>query len=523
MPTEFTPTAEQAHAVELFRTGENLAIQAGAGTGKTSTLKLLAAAAAGGRGQYVAFNKAIVTDASASMPANVHCATAHSLAYKGFGNRYGRRLRNSRRMRSNDIAKFLRIDPLVVAYGEQRKPMAAGYLAGQVMTAITNFCQSADLDPNARHLPYIDGIDVPTAKGERTYDNNNMVRNHLVDALRRAWADLLDPNGQLPYKHDHYLKGWHLSGPRIDADFILFDEAQDANPVLIDIVRRQEHAQQVFVGDSQQQIYEFTGAVNALDRIAEGGGQVAYLSQSFRFGPKVANVANGLLGRLSSPLHLVGAGPASIVGPVSNPDCFLTRTNARAVREVLATQATDGKAHLVGGGAQVAGFARAASDLKAGRWTSHPDLACFSDWGQVQDYVENDPQGSELKLLVGLVDEFTPETIIEALDHMVPEKDADVVVSTAHKSKGREWAAVKLADDFFAPREGEDDVAASELRLMYVACTRAKLALDVTLCPQALAAPEPAQPSIPSLMAELVADLDDAKAMTLRYTTRATQ
>ena len=53
---------------------------------------------------------------------------------------------------------------------------------------------------------------------------------------------------------------------------MLFDEAQDANPVIAAIVAAQEHAQLVYVGDSQQQIYEFTGARNAIENIkAERG------------------------------------------------------------------------------------------------------------------------------------------------------------------------------------------------------------------------------------------------------------
>ena len=41
--TAFAPTEEQQQAVDLFATGDNLIIKAGAGSGKTSTLRLLAA------------------------------------------------------------------------------------------------------------------------------------------------------------------------------------------------------------------------------------------------------------------------------------------------------------------------------------------------------------------------------------------------------------------------------------------------------------------------------------------------
>src|SRR4051812_20126422 len=74
---DFAPTGEQQAALDLFATGESMVIEAKAGTGKTSTLKLLGASTPK-RGQYIAFNKAIVEEASAKFPANVACNTAHS-------------------------------------------------------------------------------------------------------------------------------------------------------------------------------------------------------------------------------------------------------------------------------------------------------------------------------------------------------------------------------------------------------------------------------------------------------------
>lgn len=52
------PVPEQERAVELFLAGGNLRIDAYAGTGKTTTLRLLAAGKPG-RGLYLAFNRAI--------------------------------------------------------------------------------------------------------------------------------------------------------------------------------------------------------------------------------------------------------------------------------------------------------------------------------------------------------------------------------------------------------------------------------------------------------------------------------
>jgi UvrD-like helicase family protein/AAA domain-containing protein len=464
----FAPTSEQTRALELFESGSSLAIEAGAGTGKTSTLLLLAQSTRR-RGQYVAFNKAIVTEAGEKMPGNVTCSTAHSLAFRAVGKRYAARLK-SPRMRSLDIAQHLRLTGTNV----DGKYIGAGYLGGLAMRAITRFCQTADRVPGPEHVPYVEGID-PIIDGRRTYANNEALRWLVAPALQRAWDDLMSESGRLPFRHDHYLKAWHLDGPRINADFILFDEAQDANPVMVAIVAAQTHAQLVWVGDSQQQIYSFTGAVNALENVPAEGR--TFLTQSFRFGPAVAEVANGILDRLEADLRLVGTESiASVVGPIAEPDAILCRTNATAVRTVLRLQSEGSTVSLVGGGDDVVRFAKAAEQLMNGGRTDHPELACFDDWREVQTYVEEDEQGSELRLLVSLVTEFGVETILDALDRTIRETDADVIVSTAHKAKGREWNAVQLAGDFPSPEK----IGPEELRLLYVAATRAKRELDIS-------------------------------------------
>ncbi|MFJ5105219.1 hypothetical protein [Streptomyces sp. NPDC088554] len=64
-----------------------------------------------------------------------------------------------------------------------------------------------------------------------------------------------------------------------------------------------------------------------------------------------------------------------------------------------------------------------------------------------------------------------------------------MTVSTAHKAKGREWARVKIADDFTPPPDSDqqDDTGCAlpgpiddgEARLAYVAVTRTRRCLDL--------------------------------------------
>lgn len=471
------PTAEQEQAISLYRTGDDLVIEAGAGTGKTSTLNLLAEDDPKATVQYIAFNKAIVAEAGEKFPRNVRANTAHSLAYRAIvaPNRALKARLNGNRQTAREVAEILGVKAVTI----NGVPQSREFIAARVLETVQRFCQSADLELDRRHAPYIDGIDEPTEDGKRTWKNNDELANNvLLPFARKAWADLQSPDGELRYGHDHYLKAWHLSGPRIDAEVILFDEAQDANPVIAAIVSAQKGAQRIFVGDSQQAIYEFTGAINALAGF--DADHRTFLSQSFRFGPAIAEVANTVLSLLDADLRLTGFDAIdSTVGIGEQDDAILCRTNAKAVEVVLELQAQDRKPHLVGDGEQIIAFARAAQDLQQGKRTKHPELACFPDWEAVKDYVANDSNGSDLKLNVSLVERFGAYPIIDALSGLYSEKQADVVVSTAHKAKGREWGSVRLADDFvLVNEETGEGPSAAELRLLYVAVTRAKVRLD---------------------------------------------
>lgn len=467
--SDFTPTDQQVQAVELFLDGGNLKVQALAGAGKTSTLKLMANAT-DARGRYISFNKAIATEAAAAFPDNVACSTAHSLAMRAVGRKYAHRL-NSNRMKPWDVASALDVDfPWAFDLDDGgTKELEPSRVASIVSATVASFCMSADREIGREHVPWQRGLDEP---GKRV--NNVALQDRVVRLARTMWKDLADPNGRFPFQHNHYLKLWALDGPVIDADFILFDEAQDANPLMLGIVEEQRHAQKIYVGDSNQQIYAWNGAVNAME-LAQADNE-AWLTESFRFGPEIAEAANLVLDRLDAPQMVVGSGAAGFVGHIDSPDVVLSRTNASVMGTALYEMARGRRVHVVGGVKDLVYFAEHAEKLQSGRKASHPDLACFDSWGEVQGYVESE-DGADLRMIVGLIDDFGARRLIGELRNTVDEAYADVVLSTAHKSKGREWPLVRLEPDF---PTGED-VGEEELRLLYVAATRAQTGLDVSL------------------------------------------
>ncbi|MFD4788289.1 UvrD-helicase domain-containing protein [Streptomyces sp. NPDC058459] len=277
---------------------------------------------------------------------------------------------------------------------------------------------------------------------------------------------------------------WALSEPRIPTDVVLLDEAQDTNDVLSAVLLAQEHAQRIAVGDSAQQIYSWRGANDALATFTrELGCPELTLSQSFRFGPEIAARANIWLQLIDAPLRLTGWTHAeSHVGLIEAPDAILCRTNAGAMGIVMEGLAAGRKVALVGGGSAIKQLAWAAEALQGGRPTDHPELMGFASWDDVRQYAFE--EDGSLEVLVKLIDEHGPDRIVAAADGLCSEQQAELVVSTAHRAKGREWPAVRIHGDFRAPKPDQKTgllvLPREEGRLAYVAVTRARERLDDT-------------------------------------------
>ncbi|WP_327408270.1 UvrD-helicase domain-containing protein [Streptomyces sp. NBC_01281] len=471
-----SPTDEQTAAVDAFKTGHHLVLQAGAGTGKTSTLNLLALGTQR-RGRYIAFNKDIARDAAARFPRTVLCRTAHATAYASVGHRFTHRLNSPRQPAWKSglalgITRAVRIGNHEVSHRT---------LSHTVLRTVTRYCQSSDRSLAQQHVPQLRGLGTAAEQAQ--------LCAVVLPFAVKAWNDLQNPDqGAVRFEHDHYLKLWALTEPTIDADFVLLDEAQDTNAVLEQVfVAQRSHAQLVMVGDSAQAIYGWRGARDVMTGFE---ATPLTLTRSFRFGPLLAEQANRWLELAGAPIRLTGTDSiATEVGKVASPDAVLCRTNIGAMREVMSLLAGGHRVALDRGGQALSALALAARDLKEGRRTSHPELVLFVSWGELQDYAAYDPAGSDLQPFVDLIDSHGPDAILAAVDELTDEKHADVVVSTAHKAKGREWSAVRIADDFPPPKDTDqhdaqgrpiaEPVNDADARLAYVAITRARRQLDL--------------------------------------------
>ncbi|RLK13296.1 UvrD-like helicase family protein [Micromonospora sp. M71_S20] len=478
------PTDEQATVIDAFVDGQSLVTVAVAGAGKTSTIRMSAEAAPTRRCLYVAYNKALADEAKTSMPRNVEARTAHSLAFRDVGYRYKHRL-DAPRLTARQSAEIMYAGGSIPATRVLNAPVDLGgvvlrpaALARTALATVNRYCESADPEIAAHHVPKVEGV-------------TGHARKALVDVVLPiadlAWSDLRHPSGKLRHVPDHYLKVWALGSPYIPADCILFDEAQDANPVLASVLTGQRGAQLVAVGDPCQQLYAWRGSIDAL---ATWPADVRLtLSQSFRFGPRIAARANQWLGLLNAETRVIGA-PwiESVIGPIEQPDAVLCRTNAGAMRETMEHLAAGSRVHLTGGGSEIRRLAEAAEKLIHGEPTDHPELAAFASWDEVCQYVAED-DGGDLAPAVKLINDYGPDAIMATCDRLTRRADdAQVVISTGHKSKGLQWPRVHIGDDFREPTPvpyptPESPRKAlvlrkSELMLAYVAVTRAQQQLD---------------------------------------------
>jgi hypothetical protein len=147
----FQPVAEQRLAVELFLAGGNLRIDAYAGTGKTTTLKMLADNKRSSA-LYLAFNRSIAFEARGRFPANVKCATTHSIAFRAVRRSLGYpEWKLTESLTPNLILQAFRL-PVEITFHSGVVLEQKSY-AAVLRDGLKLFLQSRDPAPSTSHVP----------------------------------------------------------------------------------------------------------------------------------------------------------------------------------------------------------------------------------------------------------------------------------------------------------------------------------------------------------------------------------
>lgn len=465
---KFDPTDEQEKARDAFMRGGSLKICAFAGAGKTSTLKLMANQREG-MGLYLAFNSKIARDAKADFPREVDCRTTHSLAARSVQGKHGfTRPKMFDPIGAMQLSSVLQLSKKRIDDAVTLTPPQQAFL---FLATVRRFCQSADPEIAAQHVmttPRLLGLK-PEARQE--------VSAWVFEEATKLWSRMTDRGDEMPLGHDGYLKLWALGRPSLHYDYVLMDEAQDTNPVVLGVLTDQT-TQMVYVGDKHQQIYEWRGAVNAMDLIETV--ETTSLTQSFRFGEGIARSANKILRTLGETLPLQGNPKReSRILEFGTPNAILARTNATVIAETLATIEQGQRPFILGGTKELRRLVGDVFNLQRGEPGSHPDFFGFKTWDEVVAFADSD-EGESLRPFVTLVQMNGPNRLWAAIiKSALDETEATTTVSTAHKAKGAEWDCVQLANDFLAEGQTPDEICEAEARLFYVAMTRAKTKLVV--------------------------------------------
>jgi len=127
------------------------------------------------------------------------------------------------------------------------------------------------------------------------------------------------------------------------------------------------------------------------------------------------------------------------------------RTNSGVLRAAAKAALARRRVHVVGGIEALAEDIRSALALYEGRKrdVKAESLRRFESWADLKNEAEDGDDVGLLRL-VEAIEKGEVRRSLMAIErqHVASEDRADVVVSTAHKAKGREWPVVTLWSDF---------------------------------------------------------------------------
>lgn len=481
-------TAEQEAIVQ---SEGNIRINAVAGSGKTSTL--IEYAAERNKQKYIlylAYNKSVKQEAMRRFSArglrHVSVETAHSLAFGHIVPRSRYTLKPSSYQASEIVDLF--------NLKTGTDPLDRYIFAAHVNRFMTYFCNSQA--SKVQELEYLSILGDTQARefAEKYYAEIEHCCRQMLKKMNEGSIEII---------HDFYLKKFQLGKPRMHYDIILFDEAQDASPAMLDIVLSQS-AHHVLVGDQHQQIYSWRHAINSLQK---SPAPEFRLSQSFRFSPEIADLAmfilswKKLLGPFT-PVKIEGKGRSD----KTTLKATLARSNIGLLYEAIRYMAYQNNVRGIyfEGNFHSYTYADEGASLydilhlynRKHKLIRNKLIAGMKSLEELETYVRK-TDDRQLGMMVEIVKEFgneIPEILTEIKNKLVQDNErhsAEMIFSTVHRCKGMEYDWVKLADDFMEYYKYEKLVKASdrseqsllrlqeEINLLYVAVTRTRNMLIV--------------------------------------------
>jgi hypothetical protein len=210
------------------------------------------------------------------------------------------------------------------------------------------------------------------------------------------------------------------------------------------------------------------------------------LTESFRFGSTFAALASRVLFLLGEQTPIRGQDSIRSI-MVEDPDvlppvdAILCRKNVTAVWQLAAGVEAGQKPAIRMSPGEIVAFADGADQLLSGNRAYRPAaFSLFENWKAVQSFSRSSA-GRDLLSIVRIVDELGTGYLRALAKRITPETKADYVISTVHRAKGLQGKRVKVTNDFrFKMMDGRLVLDEDEMRLLYVAITRAQHVMDVS-------------------------------------------
>ena len=497
------PTQEQIEINNVVNTRNNLVVQAGAGTGKSTTLRHIAQENPENF-LVLCFNSANATESNEhpDKPSNMYYSTIHSVAYKAVVDKAVRE-KLAPYLNYKDLPDNLFYDAgLVEAKDAKEERIVVSKLRKGVQDTITLYCRS-----DSENL-----LQFATEYFSRLFSASKVIvedeqlgsvieksvlltveqQTRLTNLTRAYWLNLIDTSTKLNITHDVYLKLFHLRKHKItdffdkatkrtvDIQVLCIDEAQDTNLVSKAIFDYSD-LKKVIVGDSMQQLYAWRGAGDMMDKYPHF--ETRKLSASFRFNNYIADLSNVVLARAKSGMRLEGYSTKTEIKTTA----ILCRTNSTVLNTILTAlrDNPEAKFKLNIDFKDLTSKLYHLNALWFNQVPKYPNRS-LKELTTKADLIEAMELNQEIVQLCGISQTLSNfGTLTEGIkciqNALVDnDKDATYTISTIHKSKGLEWDEVIIADDFLPCKDGDYDVKGmwenhEQLCLLYVAITRAKV------------------------------------------------
>ncbi len=482
------PTAEQSAIIHAATQPQSLMVNALAGTGKTTTLTMLAKALPAEPALALAFNKKIKEELEKRFPSNFTVMTMNGLGHRAWSftinkkkmlidaNKLGRLTSEALKAFPDSKSEWASLRTLVVM------AMQRGLVPSQFQHAKSLIPDTPD---TWEQLDY--ELDLNLTSNER-----KLARRILIESIEEGFK------GCISYDDQIYLPVVFAGAfPRFP--IVLVDEAQDLSPLNHQMLKKVAAGKLIVVGDPRQAIYGFRGAdhhsMENLRTLKPEWIELP-LNTTFRCPQSVVERqhphAPGYRAADSNPqgqiLHFEGAWNWEKVSDISVGDvAILCRNNAPLLSMAF-------KLLRQGIGVNMLGrdIGRGLSALCK---KLSPDLTqsiasfktVLSNWFETEkSKAEVNEDGSKVdsvtdkyECVLAVIENKSPKTVrelISELDNLFAKDSGLITLATGHKAKGLEWGTVIHLDPWRIPSKWakKPDEITQEHNLQYVLETRTK-------------------------------------------------